>query len=348
VTGDFVDHAVWATSIPGNTDIITNIMERLKADFPDTSVYPILGNHEPSPLNVYAPHDIDDETVSTQWLYKLAADLWSHWLPAEAKETILRGGFYTALARPGFRIIALNNNVCYTFNFWLFYNPKDQDGQLQWLAETLLQAEAAGEKVHILGHIPTGHVQCYRTWSREFHKIVDRFENTITAIFNGHTHNDHFHVYYANDEPTRPISVAINGASVTPFTYLNPNYKTYSMDSATYNILEAETWIYDLKEANKNSSNSPAWFKLYSFKDEYGVESLTPIELDKLTHKLATDRSLLEGYSRHYVKDAENDCDTECLRSRLCFTATSMMGDLTQCDQLLCEFDGNCSTDRNH
>jgi len=52
VTGDFVDHAVWATSIPGNTDVITKIMERLKADFPDTPVYPILGNHEPSPLNV--------------------------------------------------------------------------------------------------------------------------------------------------------------------------------------------------------------------------------------------------------------------------------------------------------
>lgn len=65
----------------------------------------------------YAPHDIDDETVSTQWLYRLAADLWSHWLPAEAEETILRGGFYTVLARPGFRIIALNNNVCYTFNW---------------------------------------------------------------------------------------------------------------------------------------------------------------------------------------------------------------------------------------
>jgi hypothetical protein len=64
------------------------------------------------------------------------------------------------------------------------------------------------------------------------------------------------------------------------------------------NVLEAETWIYDLQEANKNSSNNPAWFKLYSFKDEYGVESLTPTELDKLTHKLATNRSLLEGYSR--------------------------------------------------
>jgi hypothetical protein len=57
---------------------------------------------------------------------------------------------------------------------WLIYNPKDQDGQLQWLADTLLQAESAGEKVHILGHIPSGDSSCLRTWSREFHKIIER------------------------------------------------------------------------------------------------------------------------------------------------------------------------------
>jgi len=54
------------------------------------------------------------------------------------------------------------------------HNPKDQDGQLQWLADTLLQAERAGEKVHILGHVPSWHL-CLRTWSREFRKIIDRF-----------------------------------------------------------------------------------------------------------------------------------------------------------------------------
>jgi sphingomyelin phosphodiesterase len=56
----------------------------------------------------------------------------------------------------------------------LIHNPKDQDGQLQWLADILLQAEKDGEKVHILGHIPSGDSECLKTWSREFHKIIDR------------------------------------------------------------------------------------------------------------------------------------------------------------------------------
>lgn len=64
--------------------------------------------------------------------------------------------------------------------------------------------------------------------------IIFRFENTVTAIFNGHTHNDQFHVYYAMEEPTRPISVAVNGGSVTQYSDLNSNYKLYSVDSATY------------------------------------------------------------------------------------------------------------------
>jgi hypothetical protein len=52
MTGDIVDHAVWNTSIQKNSDVITKVLKQLQADFPDTPVYPILGNHEPSPLNV--------------------------------------------------------------------------------------------------------------------------------------------------------------------------------------------------------------------------------------------------------------------------------------------------------
>jgi len=73
--------------------------------------------------------------------------------------------------------------------------------------------------------------------------FIFRFENTVTAIFNGHTHNNHYHVYYSNDEPTRPISVAVNGGSLTPFSDLNSNYKTYSVDSVTYVSMSDEKRI---------------------------------------------------------------------------------------------------------
>jgi hypothetical protein len=67
------------------------------------------------------------------------------------------------------------------------------------------------------------------------------------------------------------------------------------------NIINSETWVFNLTKANTNATVNPDWFKLYSFKDIYGVESLTPTEMDKLTHRLAANRSLLEEYSRYLI-----------------------------------------------
>jgi hypothetical protein len=64
------------------------------------------------------------------------------------------------------------------------------------------------------------------------------------------------------------------------------------------NILNSESWIFNLDEANKNPIVNPTWSRLYSFKDVFGVESQTAIEMEKLTHKLAANRSLLQEYSR--------------------------------------------------
>lgn len=57
---------------------------------------------------------------------------------------------------------------------WLLINNVDPVAQLQWLVETLAAAEAAGEAVHILGHIPSGEGDCEHTWSHVFNQIVYR------------------------------------------------------------------------------------------------------------------------------------------------------------------------------
>jgi hypothetical protein len=52
ITGDIVDRIVWDTSVATNIGILTNITNKLLTTFPNTVVYPVFGNHEPSPLNV--------------------------------------------------------------------------------------------------------------------------------------------------------------------------------------------------------------------------------------------------------------------------------------------------------
>lgn len=98
------------------------------------------------------------------------------WLPVETKATILKGGYYTVSPKPGFRIIALNSNVCYTYNFWNFFDEVDQYEQLQWLVNVLLQAENNLEKVHILSHIPVGSSDCLKNWGKQFRRIVERLK----------------------------------------------------------------------------------------------------------------------------------------------------------------------------
>lgn len=64
----------------------------------------------------FAPSSVADERVSSKWLYEFIASEWSQWLPETAMATLRKGGYYTLLVRKGLRVIALNNNHCFTFN----------------------------------------------------------------------------------------------------------------------------------------------------------------------------------------------------------------------------------------
>jgi sphingomyelin phosphodiesterase len=84
--------------------------------------------------------------------------------------------------------------------------------------------------VHVLGHIPPGHSDCLKVWSRNYYKIISRYESTITAQFFGHTHFDEFEVFYDPTDMSRPNNIAFIGPSVTPYYDLNPGYRIYYID----------------------------------------------------------------------------------------------------------------------
>ncbi|KAG4072908.1 hypothetical protein HA402_006588 [Bradysia odoriphaga] len=329
-TGDVVDHGVWETSHEANAASMSKTFSALTESFPNIPIYPIIGNHEPHPVNQFAPDNINSTELSSRAFYRFIADEWNDWLPAEARITIEEDGFYTVLVQEGLRIIAINNNDCYTYNFWLLYNASYPAKQLQWLHDTLLEAETNNEKVHILAHIPSGEGGCYNTWAREYRRIVDRFWDTISAQFNGHTHRDEFNVFYARDSPKDAINVGWNGGSATPYSFVNPNYRIYTVETETYQVIGHETWIYNLTEANLNASSSPNWFREYSFIDAYNVADLSPASLDELMTSFATDPDLISLYWMHKVKmgdpSLEEGCENECLLKHLTEIVTTEFG----------------------
>lgn len=105
-------------------------------------------------------------------------------------------------------------------------NSTDPSTELQWFIYELQSAEFNGEKVHvigelvrflflwrgieldwILGHIPPGHSDCIKIWSRNYYAIINRFESTITAQFFGHTHFDEFEIFFDNKDISKCSSL---------------------------------------------------------------------------------------------------------------------------------------------
>ncbi|NXF56502.1 ASM phosphodiesterase, partial [Oceanites oceanicus] len=246
-------------------------------------------------------------------------------------------GFYTVQVWPGLRLVSLNMNFCSQANFWLLINSTDPAGQLQWLVGVLAAAEQAGEKVHIIGHIPPAH--CLRSWSWNYYRIVSRFEGTIAAQFFGHTHVDEFEMFYDEETLTRPVSVAFVAPSVTTYINLNPGYRVYEVDGAypgsSHAVLDHETFILNLTEANVPGAE-PRWQRLYRAREAYGLPSAFPADWDRLIRRFQDDERLFQRFwfLFHKGHPPREPCLAACKAALLCALRTGRSGDPGLCQPL--------------
>ncbi|KAG0042518.1 hypothetical protein BGZ83_000362 [Gryganskiella cystojenkinii] len=282
LTGDVPPHDVWLQ----NKDTVVAIEEQAYSTMKSgltTKVYPTVGNHEAGPTNLF-PTSTSGGDIS--WLYSSLADDWSRWLPADAVNSVKNYGAYTVSPAPGFRIISMNNNFCYTMNFYLYGHSKDYDpnGELKWLVQQLQAAEDAGERVWIIGHVGPSQTDCIQNWSALYYQVVQRYSpHVIAEQFFGHTHYDEFALYYGPGAKSsqNAIATAWIGPSVTPYTDLNPGYRVYKVDSKSWNVFDSQTYVADLSQAASwdASGSSPNWHLEYSARQAYGA--YVPIAADK-------------------------------------------------------------------
>ncbi|XP_050420386.1 sphingomyelin phosphodiesterase-like [Adelges cooleyi] len=322
-TGDLPAHDIWNQTQEGNLAILKESVQQMMTMFPGVPIFPALGNHESVPVNSFPfSSAVNTPEYSIDWLYSELDTQWRRWLPDSTSRTIKRGAFYSVLVRPGFRIISLNMNYCNNLNWWLLLNSTDPVNELQWFIYELQNAEFNGEKVHVLGHIPPGSSECLKVWSRNYYAIISRYESTITAQFFGHTHYDEFEIFYDTQNLTRPVSVAYVGPSVTTYMNLNPGYRIYYVDGdrkqSTRTVLDHETWVMNLKEANLY--DYPHWQKLYSARTAYKLPTLLPRDWDAFINKLAVDRETFDLYYKHYYKNSpfRPECNAECRTRKIC------------------------------
>lgn len=63
-------------------------------------------------------------------------------------------------------------------------------------------------------------------------------------------------------------------------------------------VLDYDEFIYNVTEANLTPEKSPRWYKLYSFKDAYGLQSLNYEAFGNLIKRMTTDVNIIEKYYR--------------------------------------------------
>ncbi|KAI1300253.1 Sphingomyelin phosphodiesterase [Halotydeus destructor] len=314
-TGDVPAHDVWNQTRKGQIKLLRTVSALIDKHLGHVAVLPALGNHESAPVN--------------------------------------RGAYYATKIRPGLKIISLNMNYCNNQNWWLLLNSTDPADELTWLINELQVSELLAEKVHIIGHIPPGSNDCLQVWSRNYHRIVNRFEATIVAQFFGHTHNDEFELFYdeatLNSTSPRAINVAYVAPSVTTFGGVNPGYRIYSVDRDTFDILDHETYFANLTLANLHSDREPMAFQLaYSAKQAFGLESLRADQWHKLVMDMIYDENLFQQFYTYYFNKSDyvkhKPCnDQVCKGDILCRLLSGKSHDFSLCQKLLKDLDFSLS-----
>lgn len=268
-------------------------------------------------VSSFAPPNLSHQDHNPSWLYEYAGEQWVRWLSPDCLSTFKKGGHYSTKLIKGLRIIALNTNYCARLNPWSLYDPVDPGGQLAFLRDQLLEAEKSKESVHIIGHVPVDHRECTEAWIYNYIRLMERFGYLIKAQYFGHTHRDEFRVVYGNDGASSrsPIAFQFIGPSITPYSSTNPSYRIYEVDSRTYEVVNYQTYFFNLTESN--NGGGPKWRLEYEAKTDLlgkdareGFKEFKREESPKLPinhHSLHEVLERLYGRSRTLDNKHEND-----------------------------------------
>ncbi|CAF0818783.1 unnamed protein product [Brachionus calyciflorus] len=314
-TGDIVPHSFWINSQITTQQTLNKLINLFRKFFPNKKIYSVIGNHDSNPQNQFSNGDLNN------WLYKQLSEEWTQiGVPKSQIENIKKGAYYTSLLYPGLRLISINNNLCYPWNFQIYINTDSLKDQFKWLIETLQKSEDNEEKVFIIGHVnPQG---CIEPFSDIYYKIINRYNNLIKGQFFGHKHFDSFEMFYDLKDLKKPTSIAYITGSVSTYSNQNPSYRIFTIDQEeSFKILDYDTYYMNLSDANRDDGNNyPKWIKEYSAKEDLNLNDLTPLDYQDLIMRLENDEKLFEKFFKFYYKsnDQRPRCDSKCKKSFIC------------------------------
>jgi hypothetical protein len=308
-------------------------------------VYATLGNHDSYNQAQDSPHAIGDALANQfSWNYDHLASLWQQegWLP-EAAVKLARAHYSAYMTKrvDGLRIISLNTDMWYKANYFNYINMTNPDtsGMLRFLTDELQDAEDAGDRVWIIGHVLTGWdgTNPLQNPTDLFYQIVDRFSpHVIANIFWGHTHEDQMSIFYANNGTNMNAATAQALAwiapSVVPITNLNSGFRVYEVDSVTFEIFDAHTWrseVNNFPALDSQLDFGPAFGYEYNTRETYGAnvpgwtnnDPLNATWWHYVTESMEANSSLVTTFHTHQSKGSvlSPSCTGNCIAAKICY-----------------------------
>ncbi|KAF2069133.1 hypothetical protein CYY_009549 [Polysphondylium violaceum] len=312
-TGDNPPHNVWEQSQSDQELATRTLSQAIAKTFPNTLVFPAVGNHETYPSDQYV-------LPKSQWLLDSLYENWGSWLDQDALDSVKEKGYYTILLRQGLRIVTVNtldNDMINFYNLLPTYlaGPNNQS---DWLINTLTQAEQNNEKVLLIGHIPcTLKAASTDQWCAMYEAVVARFSDILVGQIYGHTHIDQLVVFTDPADRTKATGTNFVTPSMTTYQNHEPGYRIFEFDYSTNQITNYYQYHANMTEANLTGHIN---FTLtYSAKEEYGLPDLSPQSWYDLTMSFKTDISKFDSYFKNiHIGPVQSECDQDCRYNWVC------------------------------
>lgn len=347
-------------------------------------VFNAIGNHDSAPSDFASQGALPDgRSDQLSWDWDNLARLWEAegWFDhAEAEQVRSHYAGYSVTPRKGLRIIAINTDFWYKSNVFNMINTQNPDysGSLRFLTDELFHAEERGERVYIVGHVyvipfpallalslalltlpsPLSPLHRLTGWDGSnpldnptnlWYQIVDRFApHVIAHIFFGHTHEDQFNVFYANNATSvaaeKAKAVSFMAPSVTPGNNVNPALRIMHVNATTYEVMDYHQFYTDVPTFPElpSTSHGPVFEYLYSARQAYGnftasnANSSHPVPggiwpsnaplnatfWGKLTEEMAVRKELVQQFTVYQGRNSPRSpkCTTdECVKAKICY-----------------------------
>jgi hypothetical protein len=326
ISGDFLAHDFQATytklagdSDPGAIDsfidkTIAFVSGMIVRRFPDTPVYPALGNND----SYCGDYQIEP---NGQFLHHTART-WKSFFKTKANSasflrTFEGTGSYSVMAPKtrAHRLIVLNNTF-FSINYKNACGDQSRDPgseQIKWLDSELGKAAKAREKVWLVYHIPPG-IDVFSTLHQEpnptdplpktisfwqtvynqpFIDLVRRYSSTIIGSFAGHMHMDTFELIQSTDH--QAISFVHVTPAISPLFGNNPGFKLFSYNRRSFAPRDYTTYYLDLTTASGQTNAQIKWSKEYSFRESYHEPIFSASTLQAVQNDMAASGSDKRG-----------------------------------------------------